>query len=88
MSEDERSAGKQEGIILGRIETLQSSVNDLKIQIHDFTIGIGSRVEIQGKDLAVMQSKIASIITIGSWILAPAFGIVVTAILYLVIKKQ
>lgn len=80
-------AGEERGMLLAEIKALGLSVNELRDSFKDFKLGMGQRTETHGKDIAVMQNRIEVVMTIGKWILAPAFAAVVTTLMYVIIKR-
>ena len=80
-------AGEERGMLLAEVKALNVSVSELRDSFKEFKLGLGQRTETHGKDIAVMNNRIEVVMTIGKWILAPAFAAVITALMYVIIKR-
>ena len=73
--------------IVQRLTSLEGKIDTVLQVQHDLSQGIGKRVEEDGKEIAVLKEQVSSMRTLGSWIIMPAIGAIVVAILAMVLRK-
>ena len=91
---DEFKDGKEEGLLIGKVDAMARSIDELKMTMNNFITGTGQRMHegevkmgVHDTDIIVLKTSVKDLVDAKKWVVTSILGVVLLAIIGLVIKR-